>query len=88
MSGWADGGDAQDVRMFNEQHINGLEFEAVFFLSVDRPAERCRLLFDRYLLVGVSRAARYLGITCESSNPRHWSGGALTFFDGCLPCCQ
>lgn len=38
MSGWTDGCDAQDVRMFNVQHINGLEFEAVFFVA--RLAER------------------------------------------------
>jgi DNA helicase IV len=62
-------GDTQDVRVFNVQHIKGLEFEAVFFVAVDRLAERLPALFDRYLFVGVSRAATYLGITCESALP-------------------
>jgi DNA helicase IV len=62
-------GDAQDVRVFNVQHIKGLEFEAVFFVAVDRLAERLPTLFDRYLFVGVSRAATYLGITCEGALP-------------------
>jgi hypothetical protein len=76
-------GDTQDVRVFNVQHIKGLEFEAVFFVAVDRLAERLPALFDRYLFVGVSRAATYLGITCESALPTvldpvrpHFSTGA------------
>jgi hypothetical protein len=62
-------GDAQDVRVFNVQHIKGLEFEAVFFVAVDRLAHRLPTLFDRYLFVGVSRAATYLAITCETALP-------------------
>jgi hypothetical protein len=76
-------GDAQDVRVFNVQHIKGLEFEAVFFVAVDRLAERLPTLFDRYLFVGLSRAATYLGITCENALPAalepvrsHFSTGA------------
>ncbi len=53
-------GDAQEVR-----HIKGLEFEAVFFIGVDRLAERMPDLFDRFLYVGVTRAATYLGVSCE-----------------------
>jgi superfamily I DNA and RNA helicase len=71
------------VRVFNVQHIKGLEFEAVFFVGVDRLAERHPDLFDKYLYVGATRAATYLGLTCEGSLPprltslegsfrRHW----------------
>jgi len=72
------------VRVFNVQHIKGLEFEAVFFVGVDRLAESHPDLFDKYLYVGATRAATYLGLTCEGSLPprltslegifgRHWS---------------
>lgn len=57
------------VRVFNVQHIKGLEFEAVFFVAVDRLAESQPDLFDKYLYVGATRAATYLGLTCEGSLP-------------------
>ncbi|MAU22279.1 MAG: hypothetical protein CMH13_17435 [Martelella sp.] len=57
------------VRVFNVQHIKGLEFEAVFFVGIDRLAERHPDLFDKYLYVGATRAATYLGLTCEESLP-------------------
>lgn len=53
------------VRVFDIQHIKGLEFEAVFFVGIDRLAERHPQLFDKYLYVGTTRAATYLGITCN-----------------------
>jgi UvrD-like helicase C-terminal domain len=56
----------QDVRVFCVEHIKGLEFEAVFFVDVDRLAERDPELFDRYLYVGATRAATFLGFTCAS----------------------
>lgn len=57
------------VRVFNVQHIKGLEFEAVFFVGVDTLAENQPDLFDKYLYVGATRAATYLGMTCEHSLP-------------------
>lgn len=57
------------VRVFNVQHIKGLEFEAVFFVGIDRLAERHPDLFDKYLYVGATRAATYLGLTCVGSLP-------------------
>jgi hypothetical protein len=33
-------GDAREVRVFDIQHIKGLEFEAVFFVGIDRLADR------------------------------------------------
>ena len=71
------------VRVFNVRHIKGLEFEAVFFVGIDRLAEVYPDLFDKYLYVGATRAATYLGLTCEQDLPpgiagfeeafgRHW----------------
>ncbi len=57
-------GQDSDVRVFDIQHIKGLEFEAVFFLGVDVLASQAEDLFDKYLYVGTTRAAVYLGLTC------------------------
>lgn len=57
------------VRVFNVQHIKGLEFEAVFFVNVDQLAENQPDLFDKYLYVGATRAATYLGLTCSLDLP-------------------
>ncbi|WP_428841153.1 ATP-binding domain-containing protein [Bradyrhizobium pachyrhizi] len=57
------------MRVFDIQHIKGLEFEAVFFIGVDGLARRLKELFPRYLYVGVTRAATYLGVTCEGRLP-------------------
>jgi superfamily I DNA/RNA helicase len=62
-------GEGADVRVFDIQHIKGLEFEAVFFAGVDRLAEQKPELFDRYLYVGATRAATYLGIVCYQGVP-------------------
>ena len=58
-----------NVRVFDIQHIKGLEFEAVFFVAIDRLASSRPDLFDKYLYVGTTRAATYLGITCEGVLP-------------------
>ncbi len=42
-------GQDNDVRVFDVQHIKGLEFEAVFFVGVDRLATIHPQLFDKYL---------------------------------------
>lgn len=57
----------QDVRVFSVEHIKGLEFEAVFFVGIDHLAEREADLFGRYLYVGATRAATYLGLTASGS---------------------
>lgn len=62
-------GQDNDVRVFDVQHIKGLEFEAVFFVGVDRLAEIQPQLFDKYLYVGTTRAATYLGWTCYGTLP-------------------
>ena len=62
-------GEGTDVRVFDIQHIKGLEFEAVFFAGIDTLAHDEPDLFDRYLYVGATRAATYLGLVCHGGLP-------------------
>jgi UvrD-like helicase C-terminal domain len=62
-------GDLREVRVFDVQHIKGLEFEAVFFVGIDGLAARIPDLFSRFFYVGVTRAATYLGLTSEEMLP-------------------
>lgn len=62
-------GEGTDVRVFDIQHIKGLEFEAVFFVGVDDLAKVKPDLFERYLYVGATRAATYLGMICTGELP-------------------
>ncbi len=56
-------GQENDVRVFAVEHIKGLEFEAVFFIGIDVLAQKEPELFDKYLYVGATRAAYFLGMT-------------------------
>lgn len=67
-------GQDNDVRVFDVQHIKGLEFEAVFFVGVDELAALQPELFHKYLYVGATRAATYLGVTCEGLLPNSIEG--------------
>ncbi|MFO0644617.1 MAG: ATP-dependent helicase [Polyangiales bacterium] len=62
-------GTDDDIRVFDVQHVKGFEFEAVFFVGVDKLAARLPDLFDRHLFVGLTRAATYLGVTCDATLP-------------------
>jgi len=62
-------GNDQDVRVFNIRHIKGLEFEAVFFVDLDQTIARHPNLFSKYLYVGATRAATYLGVTFRGDIP-------------------
>lgn len=62
-------GQESNVRVFDIQHIKGLEFEAVFFVGIDQLATLHPALFDKYLYVGTTRAATYLGVTCNDTLP-------------------
>jgi DNA polymerase III delta prime subunit len=62
-------GKDNDVRVFDVKHIKGLEFEAVFFVGIDQLAARQPELFGKYLYVGTTRAAVYLGVTNEGTLP-------------------
>lgn len=57
-------GPDNDVRIFEVQHIKGLEFEAIFFVDIDLLAQDEPELFDRYIYVGATRAATFLSLTC------------------------
>jgi hypothetical protein len=59
-------GHDNDIRVFDVQHIKGLEFEAVFFVDLDLLADLHPDLFDKFLYVGTTRAATYLGLTVRS----------------------
>jgi hypothetical protein len=62
-------GQSNEVRIFPVGDIKGLEFEAVFFIDVDHLAEGEPDLFDRYIYVGSTRAATFLGLTTSGPAP-------------------
>jgi UvrD-like helicase C-terminal domain len=73
-------GQDNDVRVFDVKHIKGLEFEAVFFVGVDRLAQRYPDLFEKYLYVGATRAAMFLGMTSSADMlPEKMAGLAERF---------
>jgi len=55
---------------FNIRHIKGLEFEAVFFVDMDQTISKYPALFSKYLYVGATRAATYLGMTFRGDAPQ------------------
>ena len=59
-------GQVGDIRVFEVEHIKGLEFEAVFLLNIDDLRDGTPGLFDRYVYVGATRAATFLGLTCRN----------------------
>jgi len=62
-------GNQSDIRVFDVQHIKGLEFEAVFFIGLDELVREKPALFERFLYVGATRAATYLGMVCHQELP-------------------
>lgn len=62
-------GSDQDVRIFSLEHIKGMEFEAVFFVDLCAVVAGKPDLFAKYLYVGATRAATYLGITFKTDVP-------------------
>ena len=71
-------GNESRVRVFNVEHIKGLEFEAVFFVDFDAIEKLYGSLTMNYLYVGLTRAATFLGVTCNSE-PRILGGVADLF---------
>ena len=49
--------------------ISWLEFEAVFFVGVDQLLQQYPDLYQKFLYVGATRAANYLGVTCTGELP-------------------
>jgi len=64
-------GTQAKVRIFNVKFIKGLEFEAVFFTSVDEMARNEPGLIDKYLYVGLTRARNFLALTYNDRFPSH-----------------
>lgn len=62
-------GTQAKVRIFNIKFIKGLEFEAVFFTSVDEMARNEPGLLDKYLYVGLTRARNFLAVTYKDHFP-------------------
>lgn len=65
-------GDGRAIRVFDIKHIKGLEFEAAFFVSLDSLASLYPNLIGNYLYVGATRAAQFLGVTCENELPENY----------------
>lgn len=63
-------GEGAYVRIFNVEHIKGLEFEAAFFHDMGAIAARFPELAEKLLYVGLSRASLYLGITAIGELPQ------------------
>lgn len=75
-------GQEGDVRIFEVEHIKGLEFEAVFFMDIDDLSVSEPELFERYVYVGATRAATFLGLTCSGNKlPRGMSEITVNFED-------
>ena len=63
-------GEAHDIRVCSIEYIKGLEFEAVFFVDIDKLIESHPNLYQKFLYVGATRAANYLGLTCVNELPK------------------
>ena len=60
-------GQAGHVRVFAAEHIKGLEFEAAFFHSLRSLCRDTPDLLDKFLYVGATRAATFLGLSCTGA---------------------
>ena len=65
-------GNPSRVRVFPVESIKGLEFEAVFYLDIDRMTELHDSLVDKYFYVGLSRARSFLAMTYSQSFPERF----------------
>lgn len=62
-------GSEKTIRVFDIQHIKGLEFQAAFFMDMDSLIQKKPTLFNKYLYVGATRAATYFGLTFTGTVP-------------------
>ena len=58
---------SNDIRVYPIDVVKGMEFDVVFFHNIDSTHEKTDLL-KRYIYVGVSRAAFFLGITLSEED--------------------
>lgn len=62
-------GSEKTIRVFDIQHIKGLEFQAAFFMDMDSLIQKKPTLFSKYLYVGATRAATYFGLSFTGRVP-------------------
>ena len=62
-------GNEKAIRVFDIKHIKGLEFEAAFFVALDKLESLYPELMGNYLYVGATRAATFLGVSYEHTLP-------------------
>ena len=62
-------GNENAIKVCSIKYIKGLEFEAVFFLDVDEMIKIYPDLYQKYLYVGSTRAATFLGLTFQEELP-------------------
>ncbi len=59
--------DSNDIRVYPIDVVKGMEFDVVFFHNIDSEIKNKELL-KRYIYVGVSRAAFFLGVTMSEED--------------------
>ena len=63
-------GDGEKVRIYiSVKYIKGLEFQGAFLVDIDKLQRNNPNLVDKYLYVGLTRAAEFLGITYNGRFP-------------------
>lgn len=73
-------GNINAIRVFDIRHIKGLEFEAAFFISLDKLESKYPSLVGNYLYVGATRAATFLGVTYSTHAPQILTGDISALF--------
>lgn len=61
-------GTKNQIRVYPIDVVKGMEFDVVFFHNIDKNSSESDMV-KRYIYVGVSRAAFFLGITLEEETP-------------------
>ena len=73
-------GNEKAVRVFDIKHIKGLEFEAAFFVAVDKLEKIYPDLLWNYLYVGATSATTFLGVSYEEILPKSIEDNLLPYF--------
>lgn len=78
-------GNEKAIRVFDIKHIKGLEFEAAFFVALDKLEHLYPELLGNYLYVGATRAATFLGVSYEHALPKSVEKGLGQCFVSAWP---
>lgn len=67
----ANAGEGHQIRVFDLEHVKGLEFEAAFVVNLDEMERRedWSATFQELLYVAATRAATFFGVTYSESEP-------------------